>query len=74
MGRAPRLETTHDAAPTAKRFSSIRHMLHPTYDVEQSESAEVAVAHCVTDFAQLACVDDTGYAVGNRVDEEAETK
>ena len=33
-------------------------------DVEQSESAEVAVAQGVADFARLACVEDTGYAVG----------
>ena len=43
-------------------------------DVEQSQSAQVAVAQGVADFAWLACVDDTGYVVGDRVDEGAETK
>ena len=40
----------------------------------QSQSAQVAVAQGVADFAWLACVDDTGYVVGDRVDEGAETK
>ena len=49
-------------------------MLRATYDEKQSEATEVTVAQGVADFAELASVDDTGYAVGDGGDEGMETK
>ena len=43
-------------------------------DEKQSEATEVTVAQGVADFAELASVDDTGYAVGDGGDEGRETK
>ena len=43
-------------------------------DEEHRQSAEVTVAQGVADLAWLACVEDTGYVLGDRVDEGAETK
>ena len=39
-------------------------------DEKQCEATEVTIAQAVAYFAQLAGVDDTGYAAGDGVDEE----